>query len=68
MGSPEELGEELKKTHKDTLHLVKFIKTTTVLAVLVLIVSIFGVFESKDNLDLAKHYNLPQETVELKKV
>ena len=67
MGSPEELGEELKKTHKDTLHLVKFIKTTTVLAVLVLIVSIFGVFESKDNLDLAKHYNLPQETVELEK-
>ena len=67
MGSPEELGEELKKTHKDTLRLVKFIKRTTVLAVFVLIISIFGIFETKDNLDFAKHYNLPQETVELEK-
>ncbi len=67
MGSPEELGEELKKTHKDTLRLVKFIKSTTVLAVFVLIISIFGIFETKDNLDLAKHYNLPQETIELEK-
>ncbi len=67
MGSPEELGDELKKTHKDTLRLVKLIKRTTLLAVFVLIVSIFGVFEAKDNLDLAMHYNLPQETVELEK-
>lgn len=67
MGNPEELGEELKKAHKDTLRLVKLIKRTTLLAVFVLIVSIFGVLEAKDNLDLAKHYNLPQETVELEK-
>lgn len=67
MGSPEELGEELKKAHKDTLRLVKFIKTTTVFAVLILIVTIFGIFEAKDNLDLAKHFGVPQETIELEK-
>lgn len=67
MGNPEELSEELKKAHKDTLHLVKFLKGTAVMTALVLIISIFGVFEAKDNLDLAKHYNLPQETVELEK-
>lgn len=67
MGSPEELGEELKKAHKDTLRLVKLIKGTTLLAVFVLIISVFGVFEAKDNLDLATHYKLPQETVELEK-
>lgn len=67
MGNPDELGEELKEAHKDTLRLIRFVKGTTLLAFFILIISIFGVFEAKDNLDLAKHYNLPQETVELEK-
>lgn len=67
MGNPEELCEELKKAHKNTLRLVKFIKRTTVLSVFILIVSIFGIFEAKDNLDFAKFYGLPEETVELEK-
>lgn len=67
MGNPEDLCEELKKAHKDTLRFVKFIKRTAVFAVFVLIISIFGLFKAKDNLDFAKFYELPEETVKLEK-
>lgn len=67
MGSPEELGEELKRAHKNTLHLVKIIKRITALAVFILVIIIFGVFEAKDNLEYAKHFELPEETIELEK-
>ena len=68
MGSPEELGKELKKTHSKTLCLVKILKRVTVLAVFALIISAFGVFESNSNLKAAKAYELAEEKVELKKV
>ena len=68
MGSPEELGEELKEAHSKTLCLVKILKRVTVLAVFALIISAFGVLESNSNLKAAKAYELPEETVELKKV
>ncbi len=67
MGNPEKLGEELKKTHRKTLRLAKVLKCVTVLAVFALIISAFGFFESKNNLKVAKAYELPEETVALKK-
>lgn len=67
MGNPEELGEELKKTHRRTLRFAKFQKVAIVLAVFALIISAFGYFESKDNLKMAKQYELPEETIELEK-
>ena len=67
MGNPDELGEELKKAHKDTLHLVKFIKKIAVSSVLILIISVFGVIESNNNIKAAKAYELPEETIALKK-
>ena len=67
MGSPEELGEELKKAHRRTLRFVKYQRVAIVLAVFALIISAFGYFESKDNLKMAKQYELPEETIELEK-
>lgn len=67
MGSPEELGEELKKAHSKTLLFAKLQKASILMVVLALIISAFGYFEAKDNIDLAKYYELPEETVELEK-
>ena len=67
MGSPEELGEELKKAHSKTLLFAKLQKAAILMVVLALIISAFGYFEAKDNIDLAKYYELPEETVELEK-
>lgn len=67
MGDPEELGNELKKAHKDTLRFIKTIRIITIFAIFALIVSAFGFFESKDNIKAAKAYELTEETVELEK-
>lgn len=67
MGDPEELGNELKKVHKDTLRFIKTIRIITVFTIFALIVSVFGFFESKDNIKAAKAYELTEETVELEK-